>query len=92
MSASQCKHTPGPWQIENLTKAAEQSWFNVLDSRGFAVAEAVGDRATARLIAAAPDMLVMLKAFDAGFRDYQKLKVVIAKAEGRSESAKEDQP
>lgn len=54
------QHTPGPWTVENLTEQAGQSWFNVA-SDGSAVAEAISDSATARLIAAAPDMLAALQ-------------------------------
>lgn len=41
-------HAPGPWQVENLTKQAKESWFNIMDGQGFAIAEAVKDKATAR--------------------------------------------
>ena len=94
------QHTPGPWEVENLTKLAEQSWFNIMDDRGFVVAEAIKDRATACLIAAAPDMLAalkeLLKAADfigSGVVDWAKwiddaralANAAIDKAEGRAE-------
>jgi hypothetical protein len=67
--AETVKHTPGPWHVD--PKSPEESFFedvNVLRHDGLAVAVCVqnGDilppepEANARLIAAAPDLLVAL--------------------------------
>jgi hypothetical protein len=66
-------YTPGPWKIENLTKLAKQSWFDIFDSRGSVIAEAVRDKATARVVAAAPDMLGALKDLHADCVEYARI-------------------
>lgn len=48
-------HTPGPWHAEG-----DGDWFDAVDERGFAVAEAMTEP-DARLIAAAPDLLAALR-------------------------------
>jgi hypothetical protein len=67
------RYTPGPWEVENLTKAAHESWFNIFESHGFVVAEAIRDRATARLIAAAPELLAALKDLHADCVEYARI-------------------
>lgn len=88
---NEAQHTPGPWQYE--PSAPERRWGNVVDRGGGLIASAVwsGD---AHLIAAAPEMLVALRACFAngdpadGFdpenaRTEQMVRDAIAKAEGR---------
>ncbi len=69
MTADNVKHTPGPWHVD--PKSPEESFFegvNILRHDGLAVAVALhnGDifapehEANARLIAAAPELLLTL--------------------------------
>lgn len=66
------KHNPGPWKITHT----EQMGYRVSDSTGWGVAivlKDVNDKANARLIAAAPQMLealeAMLKRFEPEIHD-----------------------
>ena len=83
-------YMPGPWEVENMTRVADESWFNILESHGFTVAEAVRDRATARMIAAAPDMLAALKGAEewlSGWASAEPYIDVIRAAIAKAESA-----
>lgn len=70
------KHTPGPWEIDTVTRPAEictihhvppqgeekQRWVYVRGAIGYWEADANEQLANARLIAAAPDLLQAAKA------------------------------
>ena len=79
------EHTPGPWMVARGVPAAVDALSGGL------VAEAVGsfdsdaEKANARLIAAAPDMLAELKRLRdvVGDEDVDCIEAVIAKAEGQ---------
>ena len=79
------KHTTGPWNREKTTyrhavvdNAQNGTWEFVAETTS---------KANADLIAAAPDLLVALKAFIEmpGHVDKEKVKALIAKAEGGAE-------
>ena len=90
------QHTPGPWVVD----PESPTW--VEDGNGCCLAKTgygddEGDRANARLIAAAPDMLAALRALHDNIAEYAKInnlggfdnhdmrqaRAAIAKAEGR---------
>lgn len=102
-------HTPGPWRVEFSERQDDMSGvFADLDGAPWRIAyvlrdsnkhQQLVDDANARLIAAAPELLVVVKAFraleqpDRGLLDinandllsaYQLADAAIAKAEGRS--------
>lgn len=81
------KHTPGPWEVQNMTVFNSGCMF-VANCDGLGDVDRMEiSRANARLIAAAPDLLAALKVLvDNGgigpeqmFRD---ARAAIAKAEG----------
>ncbi len=65
------KHTPGPWK--SVPTAAHTHWADIVDERGYVVAQSqnlYGSEVaidTARLIAAAPDLLAACKALLAAY-------------------------
>lgn len=63
-------HTPGPWHYRVGADPHNQGQVSS-ESTGATVAITYGDEggANAHLIAAAPDLLAALEAFDQGFRD-----------------------
>jgi hypothetical protein len=92
------KHTPGPWTLDVQRDGAEGgTWINIeADAILGLVAEAIGCRADAHLIAAAPDLLEALRYFgekcQANTDDGEETgwnaalrtaRAAIAKAEGR---------
>ena len=81
------KHTSGPWKIK---KRASYGWVLENGSRHMIVDPFGGsietDYADVHLIAAAPEMLSMLKEYAARYRcysEYNKAKKIIDKAEGK---------
>lgn len=54
-------HTPGPWEAERVDQGVGARWFNIRGGRGRLLAIEIASAANARLIAAAPEMLAMLK-------------------------------
>lgn len=96
---SGAKHTPGPW-VAKMSKYHEESLLvqagmpsNRVLVRFGSASEQLDDidRANARLIAAAPDMLAALKgaelqlrAHKIDCRELDEIRAAIAKAEGRS--------
>ena len=85
------KHTDGPWHITKETKFHTMGTFiTVRDSRDGVIAGThVNDKANAHLIAAAPDLLWMLKRLTAEgeygqlpLLTLQQAREVISKAEG----------
>ena len=86
------KHTPGPWLVGYAVRGAfqiEDEYGMVLCTRNYWDNNAEASEANARLIAAAPDLLAMLKVAQLwldidGRYDMQGINAVIAKAEGRS--------
>ena len=92
------KHTPGPWNTGGsgwIGIRKEDRCIARLDDAGFATLSAE-DRANARLIAAAPDLLAALKnlvgayggepmSAEGSLDAYENAKAVIAKAEGGQE-------
>jgi hypothetical protein len=108
------KHTPGPWKIRNELNRSVDSlkqipyWtVGIDDARGLAIVETFARwapqdqiEANARLIAAAPELLSMVKycrgiqkAFPDSFKATPEfgaeMDALIAKAEGRGESNEE---
>lgn len=90
------KHTPGPWEpisdngdlfnIAVISRGADCVVVRVDRRNDANVAYCDRAEADARLIAAAPDMLQLLKQIDNvgyGFREFDAVKAAIAKAEGR---------
>ena len=100
-------HTPGPWGVGNEDKNESPLMVYCNDSLGSRVADVsmsghgittAQDRANARLIAAAPDLLAVCKALNLQTRDWSSDEIrqmgmettltmmldAIAKAEGRS--------
>ena len=84
-------HTPGPWVVDAgkpLMVLAESGGFAVLISEAGRKVTTT-DKANARLIAAAPDLLEAAKAMtepagEIAYRErWMALKAAIAKAEGR---------
>lgn len=95
------KHTPGPWQVghESVSKWSAGDVFAADGTNICAVCACPEEMfkpheiADAHLIAAAPDMLAMLKTVDANFMRMgyaenslarESVLAVIAKAEGRA--------
>lgn len=91
---SKTKHTPGPWKYESETKtiraAVPNYWLASMNSFD----GAVDNEANARLIAAAPELLVLmheveeyLAATSANVNDplWERVKEAIAKATGGAE-------
>lgn len=96
------KHTPGPWKLltdgdRNRLCPADQNNHSILtlEDEGNSTFACVYEEADAHLIAAAPDILKVLKRIDAAmdfdgtchplFNGLQKqMQDAIAKAEGRS--------
>jgi len=97
-------HTPGPWKVDKELNSFRGQWLIAIDvgdrGRGMAVAETIGgtgdERANARLIAAAPDLLNALQAIvksladqdDEGMIEHAQqmidARAAIAKAEGQA--------
>ena len=86
------KHTPGPWEWNDATDIYDPRTGATICEFYRTPREGTVQMANARLIAAAPDMLEVLKQaliplVDAGFRDagyiVPLLRKVIAKAEGK---------
>lgn len=86
------KHTPGPWRISwgrngTYPLAVDNGSANVVTS--FGRPSNPEARANAHLIAAAPELLDVLKTFVAGFRDHDEViklaRAAIAKATGTGE-------
>lgn len=93
---SEVKHTPGPWHVGKDFEAGIGRGFFVAGGK-FVRANMVGpndaQEANARLIAAAPDLLALVKLVNGSFgggltvtfseRDVAEFAAAIAKAEGR---------
>ena len=82
---NEARHTPGPWEVREHEGLFAFAW-----ERGFVIeSDSVEqDRADARLIAAAPELLAALKAVYATLYDNQceiglQAAAAIAKAEGK---------
>lgn len=90
------KHTPGPWRLERVEFDAGKT--TIYDQSGTALASTEGfinSIPNARLIAAAPELLVALKEalrfvknntedfYMAGHRLIEQIEKAIAKAEGK---------
>ncbi|WP_168990511.1 hypothetical protein [Aureimonas flava] len=90
------KHTPGPWQLEGNWSANGRKlggWVSTMHpSPIFELSPLVGFSdeivANARLIAAAPELLAMLREarlfVQAQDHVFERIDAIIAKAEGRS--------
>lgn len=98
---SKTAHTPGPWMVLPETNTGREGQFCILTENGprLDIASTYGwpdtpKEANARLIAAAPDMLTLLKEiaqtvtmhgkFDYGTPLYDRTCDTITKAEGQS--------
>ncbi len=85
------KHTPGPWVVKKTTELdSRERLYLVQDTDKWDVCALHGNydgqEATARLIAAAPDLLAAAKAmFEEGAHGFDMLRAAIAKAEGNTE-------
>lgn len=87
-------HTPGPWKLEetvgSFTHGVRACGKNVsgfvafINTRWVHPEQCREQEANARLIAAAPDMLAMLKRIPGADWTSDDVRAVIAKAEGRS--------
>jgi hypothetical protein len=78
-------HTPGPWKVNQVKKS-----IMAFNGGSFDVAKSVENESNARLIAAAPDMLVVLKeavdhahVYDTNPALVELFKAVIAKIENK---------
>ena len=91
---SESKHTPGKWEVFHLSDGGINNLVGIPD-RALAMAvvsESVGEaEANARLIAAAPEMLALLKEWEKAFDDaidttgiVRRTGELIAKAEGET--------
>ena len=74
---SAAKHTPGPWVVNDLYAETEirgpqnsGAMICVMSPWGIAADEPDPQRANARLIAAAPDLLEALREYDAAFTEF----------------------
>lgn len=88
-------HTPGPWQITKETIVGEFCTYTKIRDKdnGVIATLHINEEANAALIAAAPELLAMLKAANAAFfgagtrlellKALKDSKALIAKAEGR---------
>ena len=83
-------HTPAPWSCERIWNIPETRIHADVEGRRIALAEAftmprAGEKeANAHLIAAAPDMLVMLRRVLGSQWTADDVSALISKAEGRS--------
>jgi len=87
-------HTPGPWKVDKELNSFRGQWLIAIDvgdrGRGMAVSETIGgtgdERANARLIAAAPELLEALKEIESATVEGGNIngiaKKAIAKATG----------
>jgi hypothetical protein len=65
------QHTPGPWYIDCQNESAAIGYRAIVDKDGYTVCSpSPMGQANARLIAAAPDLLAALIAFDNAFSHY----------------------
>lgn len=65
------QHNPGPWYIDCQNESATIGYRAIVDNEGYTVCSpSPMGQANARLIAAAPDLLAALKAFDDAFSHY----------------------
>jgi hypothetical protein len=99
MSEKQETHTPGPWENASVgigLSATQVVWFGENTNKGIQVIGTGKDKANARLIASAPDMLEMCKlleecmetidgkdGYDASY-ELAKVRAVLAKVEGET--------
>jgi len=71
----EAQHTPGPWEVVPLSGvggpfAIRMAYHNPQANPTWYGVQAVGTKADARLIAAAPDLLEALKDYDNAFTDF----------------------
>lgn len=95
--ANETKHTPGPWMVEmdepfELGICAGKMLITSIPMDDCCPDLHEVDRANARLIASAPDMLEALKIADhalevAGFQDVQPIRATVRAAIARAEVA-----
>ncbi len=67
MSEKQVTHTPGPWENASVgigLSATQVVWFGENTNKGIQVIGTGKDKANARLIAAAPELLQQCKLFE----------------------------
>ena len=67
MSEKQVTHTPGPWENASVgigLSATQVVWFGENTNKGIQVIGTGKDKANARLIAAAPELLEQCKLFE----------------------------
>ena len=67
MSKKQVRHTPGPWENASVgigLSATQVVWFGENTNKGIQVIGTGKDKANARLIAAAPELLEQCKMFE----------------------------
>lgn len=82
-------HTKGPWKtvLTEHEKSGEDT-MNIEDAKGLIIAQCVNHFDDARLIASAPELLELVKAFEANPLEIadpvfvRKMRAVMAKAEG----------
>ena len=99
MSEKQVTHTPGPWENASVgigLSATQVVWFGENTNKGIQVIGTGKDKANARLIAAAPELLEQCKLFeklltvmimegDSGADlERDNLRAVLAKVEGET--------
>ncbi len=85
-------HTPGPWTVNTGWSQGTGDCYTINEAPGFAFDDKGEIPANARLIAAAPELLAVLKyiaekrielQFDTGSPLMRRVYTAIAKAEGR---------